>query len=251
MTQRLFEDLVVSARGRRGGRSGFGVPASVGIHAALVGGAVVLSALGPADLMPEVTARPVPLPALPTVVRVVPAPPPAVPSRPRPASPARREASSLPAAPRQAPIVSDQPLTREDDVLPSADDCSDLSCLVGSSLVPGPSAATGPDDGDGVGSGPPTLVRAVVDVAPPVKIRDVEPVYPELARLARVEGVVIIECTIDPKGRIANARVLRGHSLLDAAALDAVQRWAYTPSLLNGSPVSVVMTVTVRFTLAR
>jgi protein TonB len=62
--------------------------------------------------------------------------------------------------------------------------------------------------------------------------------------------VVIIECTIDPKGRIANARILRGHPLLDAAALDAVQRWVYTPSRLNGAPVSVVMTVTVNFKIA-
>jgi protein TonB len=87
-------------------------------------------------------------------------------------------------------------------------------------------------------------------VAPPVKVRNVEPVYPELARRAGVQGVVIIECTIDPKGRIANARVLRGHPLLDAAALDAVQKWVYTPSLLRGVPVSVIMTVTVTFTIA-
>jgi protein TonB len=45
--------------------------------------------------------------------------------------------------------------------------------------------------------------------------------------------------------------VLRGNPLLDAAALDAVQRWVYVPTLLNGSPVSVIMTVTVRFSIRR
>jgi protein TonB len=99
--------------------------------------------------------------------------------------------------------------------------------------------------------GSPALVRASVDVAPPVKIRNVEPVYPELARRAGVEGIVIIECTIDPKGRIAGARVLRGHTLLDRAALDAVQQWVYRPTLLNDAPVSVIMTVTVNFRIAR
>jgi protein TonB len=84
-----------------------------------------------------------------------------------------------------------------------------------------------------------------------MKVHNVDPVYPELARRAGVEGVVIIECTIDPKGRIAGARVLRGHPLLDRAALEAVEQWAYRPTLLNGAPVSVVMSVTVNFRLAR
>jgi protein TonB len=118
-----------------------------------------------------------------------------------------------------------------------------------------PNAPVGPPIGVigppvGPEPGPPAVVHAF-EVAPPVKILNVDPVYPELARRASVQGVVIIECTIDPKGRIANARVLRGHPLLDGAALDAVRRWVYTPSTLRGAPVSVIMTVTVNFTIAR
>jgi periplasmic protein TonB len=60
---------------------------------------------------------------------------------------------------------------------------------------------------------------------------------------------VIVEATIGPNGNVQDAKVLRSHPLLEAAALDAVRQWEFTPTLLNGSPVSVVMTVTVDFRL--
>ena len=66
---------------------------------------------------------------------------------------------------------------------------------------------------------------------------------------ARVQGVVIIEATIDTHGNIAHAHVLRGQPLLDQAALDAVKQWQFQPTLLNGVAVPVIMTVTVNFTL--
>ena len=77
----------------------------------------------------------------------------------------------------------------------------------------------------------------------------VRPQYPSIAQSARVQGVVIIEATIGPNGRVADARVLRSIPLLDAAALDAVRQWEFSPTLLNGVPVPVIMTVTVNFTL--
>ena len=73
--------------------------------------------------------------------------------------------------------------------------------------------------------------------------------YPAIAQAARVQGIVIIEATISPAGRVLDASVLRSIPLLDAAALAAVKQWEYTPTLLNGVPVSVVMTVTVNFQL--
>jgi protein TonB len=65
----------------------------------------------------------------------------------------------------------------------------------------------------------------------------------------RVEGIVIIEAIIDSDGRVATARVQRSSPLLDEAALEAVRAWEYTPTLLNGMPTAVIMTVTVRFDL--
>jgi len=59
--------------------------------------------------------------------------------------------------------------------------------------------------------------------------------------------VVIVEATIGPDGKVIDAKVLRSIPLLDQAALDAVQQWEYTPVLLNGVPVPVVITVTINF----
>ena len=83
----------------------------------------------------------------------------------------------------------------------------------------------------------------------PRKIRDSPAVYPEVARAAKIEGVVILEATIDERGVVTDARVLRSAPLLDAAALTALKQWRYTPTLLNGVPVRVLMTVTFRFSL--
>jgi protein TonB len=58
----------------------------------------------------------------------------------------------------------------------------------------------------------------------------------------------VIEATIDEEGKVADARVVKSVPLLDQAAIDAVRQWEYQPSLLNGVPTAVVMTVTVKFT---
>ena len=96
---------------------------------------------------------------------------------------------------------------------------------------------------------PPAPVRVGGNIKPPTKTKDVRPVYPAIAQSARVQGVVIVEATIGPDGRVAEAKVLRSIPLLDAAALDAVKQWQFTPTLLNGTAVPVIMTVTVNFTL--
>ena len=67
----------------------------------------------------------------------------------------------------------------------------------------------------------------------------------------RVQGVVILEAVIGADGKVENARVLRSSPLLDQAALAAVREWEYTPTLLNGRPTPVIMTVTVQFRLSQ
>jgi len=89
------------------------------------------------------------------------------------------------------------------------------------------------------------------NVPPPKKIRDVPPVYPPEAIAARITGIVTIEARINEAGEVDDARVLSGVPLLDEPALAAVRQWRYTPSLLNGEPVPVIMTVTVNFSLSR
>jgi TonB family protein len=82
----------------------------------------------------------------------------------------------------------------------------------------------------------------------PRKIKDAQPVYPAIARSAGVSGAVTIEATIGPDGKVTDAKVVRSIPLLDQAALDAVRQWTYTPTLLNGVPVPVLVTVTINFT---
>jgi protein TonB len=77
----------------------------------------------------------------------------------------------------------------------------------------------------------------------------VAPEYPQVARINRVEGIVVIEAIIGSDGRVTNARVLKSTPFLDSAALAAVREWEYTPTLLNGRPTAVIMAVTVRFAL--
>ena len=75
------------------------------------------------------------------------------------------------------------------------------------------------------------------------------PAYPPEAISARLQGVVILEARIDPDGHIRHARVLRSIPALDEAALSAVLQWEFSPTLLNGAAIPVLMTVTVQFTL--
>jgi TonB family protein len=84
----------------------------------------------------------------------------------------------------------------------------------------------------------------------PKKLVNVPPLYPEAARREHVQGVVILEATISTSGCIGELRVLQGVRMLNAAALSAVMRWRYTPTLLDGEPVPVIMTVTVNFRLS-
>jgi protein TonB len=94
-----------------------------------------------------------------------------------------------------------------------------------------------------------SAMRVGGKIRPPTKIKNVTPVYPAPAKSAGVAGVVIIEATIGANGKVIATKVLRSVPLLDQAALDAVRQWEFRPTLLNGAPVPVVMTVTVNFTL--
>ncbi len=75
------------------------------------------------------------------------------------------------------------------------------------------------------------------------------PVYPPLARQARIQGTVRLEGIISREGRIISLKVISGHPLLIAAAIEAVKRWVYKPTTLNGDPVEVIAPIDVHFTL--
>jgi len=88
-------------------------------------------------------------------------------------------------------------------------------------------------------------------VQAPRLIEKVEPIYPPLAKQARIQGDVVIESVIDTRGRVTEMKVVSGSPLLVEAAEQALQQWRYEPTLLNGQPVAVDMLVTLHFTLGQ
>ena len=138
-------------------------------------------------------------------------------------------------------VVNDLPPSRID----SCETCGVVNAPVGN-------GATGHDL---IAPPPPPIRREPVPVGgvirPPTRVTYIQPVYPQLALAARKEGTVILQAVIDERGNVREVKVLRSIPLLDDAALQAVSQWTFTPTLLNGTPVPVVMTVTVGFTLRK
>ena len=88
-------------------------------------------------------------------------------------------------------------------------------------------------------------------VRQPLLLREVRPAYPPLAIAARIQGTVRIAAIISRDGMVRDARVVSGHPLLVAAALDAVRQWHYRPTILNDQPEEVSLALDVNFTLSR
>jgi protein TonB len=219
---------------RVGARSRYSVPLSLAAHVLAVAGILGAAVLGPAVL---------PSPATGELILIanmnIPEPPP-------PRIVATKMPTAAPVNPDAAPTVAPDHIAPELPTPPDLGDVAtgpvnivgttDFSAVVGEPPAPPPPAPMVPQRVGGM-------------IRPPTKIVDVPPIYPPMAIAARVEGLVIIEAVIDTDGRVQSARVLRSHPLLDTAALTAVGQWSYTPSLLNGMPVPVIMTVTVAFKL--
>jgi len=215
-----------------GNRKWYSVPVSLLSHTMIVAIIAALPLLAPA-IMPLV-AKGMP----PVVMPVAPVVPPV---------PLVRPVSMRPAVnPNAAPLEAPSAITKEPEPLAGFE--NNTGGIIDGGIVgeisdgfvePPPPAP----------SAPPQTVRVGGVIRTPIKVRDVPPVYPAIAQAARVEGIVILEATIGIDGQVVNARVLRSVPLLDQAALAAVRQWQFTPTLLNGEPVSVVMSVTVSFVL--
>ena len=107
----------------------------------------------------------------------------------------------------------------------------------GAALPPPPKAAA------------PSRIKQGGNVTAASILSQTRPVYPALARQARIQGSVVLHAIIDKDGKVAQLEVVSGHPLLVQAALDAVKQWRYKPTLLNGDPVEVDTTITVTFTM--
>ena len=161
-----------------------------------------------------------------------------------------------PPAPRKAqsvkpPPTSAAPIEAPRDVQPELprDPALDPRAVVGGSLVSGD--AFGAPVRDAIPPPPPPVstkpIRVGGLIKEPQRTRYVPPAYPPIALAAHISGIVILEAVIAEDGSVRDVRVLRSAPLLDQAAVDAVRQWTFTPTLLNGQPVPLVMTVTVSF----
>ena len=209
---------------------------SICAHAAVVVAIFVAPIFATADL-PD-PRRPLTFEAItPIATPTIPVTP-----RPQPAQPSK----AISAFPVVEPSELPPDLPRVDLPAPRIDACD--SCgVVGVPIGDGPVGHDLP---------PPPVTQPPKDpipvggnIRPPSRVVYVAPVYPPLALAARVQGTVILQAVIDEKGSVRELRVLRGHPLLDDAAMQAVAKWQFTPTLLNGTAVPVVMTVTVTFSL--
>jgi protein TonB len=228
----MFQELVTPHADSK--RKWYTLPLSFLVHTSVLAVLVVIPLVATDSLpMPRASLQFVPPQVMP-----IEAPP--VPARTR----VRPEIAS---APMRVPVVAPDTISPEPGLIHdrSTIETSSLESIVGgfgtAELVleaPPPPA---------IGPAPPVRPGGVIK--PPVRTRHVMPEYPDMAKKSRVQGMVVIEAIIGVDGRVDDARVLRGHALLDRAALDAVRSWEYTPTLLNGVPTPVIMTVTVNFTL--
>jgi protein TonB len=219
------------------------VPVSIVVHAMILAGVVLGPLLADTDL-------PKPYSPMAYLIAdvVLPAPPRMTPV-PRRITPQAVRSTHL-----AAPVVTPTTLPTVDSITenvtpggitgePTASPDSDLIGLLpegGGIAIPPPPQPV-----------PPRIVKIGGGIDPPVKIRGVSPVYPKIALTAGIQGTVVLEAILDERGHVRSTRVLESVPLLDAAAIQAVRQWVYTPTRLNGVPVSVAMTVTLEFRLQR
>lgn len=237
----IFGDIVQSSVHVGNGKKKYLLPVSILLHLIGIMAAIIIPLMA-------VGALPTPAEAIswiPVDISLPPPPPPPGPAEPKTKTP--KPTTGDPGPPLEPPTrINPEPPTAE----PPVSTCT--GCI-----------DVGPNDGPVLGDPKPTPPARPAPTPPPpqeplrpggkiqqpTKTHDVKPVYPTVAQSARVQGMVIIEATLSADGHVTGAKILRSIPLLDAAALEAVRQWEFTPTLLNGVPVPVVMTVTVNFTL--
>jgi protein TonB len=244
MEKRLFEDLIDSDRVAHRTQQSKTLPISLTLHL-LAAAVIVIVPLLAADQLPEPASAVKAFFVEP--MSAPPPPPPPPPPAPRPVNAPKIIPKPVETTQFVAPVEVPQEIKPEEGLDLGVD-----GGVVGGVEGGVPGGVVGGVVG-GLPDAPPPpqqAVRVGGQIKEPKKLKNVSPTYPDIAKQARVQGVVILECTISPQGKVTQVNVLRGIPLLDQAAIDAVKQWVYTPTLLNGVPVPVIMTVTVNFKLS-
>jgi protein TonB len=94
---------------------------------------------------------------------------------------------------------------------------------------------------------PPKVVRVAQELLQASCIKCPSPEYPPLAKISRVTDTVVLSARINKQGKIEDLTVVRGHTLLRDAAVNAIRGWVYRPTMMNGEPVEVQTTISISF----
>ncbi|NLH11477.1 MAG: energy transducer TonB [Holophagae bacterium] len=240
----MFESTLIASRRQKTPRQRLlALPVAVAFHLVALSGFVV------AQL---VTTPPVSEPILPVAIYISPPPPPmAAKGTPKSDAVTRgpRRLQTAEAPPEVVPETTVEPVKPGEEApigdgpgVEGGDPEGREGGIVGGFPFALPVASVTPREE------PPIVIGGAV--IPPVLLQRIDPTYPETARKARRQGVVILEAIIDTSGNIVDVRVLRDIGLgCGEAALQAIRGWRYQPATLNGRLVSVYLTITVNFQL--
>ena len=244
----MFEQSLLGANGRERRRGTWIVLGSVVVQVVLLLGFVVEPLLYPAEM-------PVFKQAEMKTVSLVQAKPPVMVKKPAVVREANPTAAARAVEVRQVTQATTGPSLRP----ALGTDETPRLIAVGDGGGMGSSSVPGLGTGSGVGAGrsvvmakpaaPPARLTISSGVSAGLLLTPLRPVYPEIAKMARVSGTVVVTATIDKSGRIVGLQVLSGPAMLQKAAADAVRDARYRPYLLNGQPVEVTTTFSVNFVM--
>lgn len=239
-----------------GPRHPFHEPTSAPIVASIAGHVVVVTLVVVLPLL-YATDR---LPKVPTMMAFVAAPaaPPPPPPPPAPPRPAGKPAQARPqqpvtsgafAAPLEAPAeIRPEPagtyFSGGEGGVEGGIEGGVAGGIVGGLVAAPPPPPPPPPPVPQPPHGP---VRIGGDIQAPTLVKRVEPIYPDVALMAKVGGLVILEAVVNTDGSVESVKVLRSVKFLDNAAIEAVRQWKYSPLVLNGIRTPFVLTVTLNF----
>lgn len=246
-----FWSLVVRERPRTAARVSATLGGSLALHALLIAVAVFVP-LFLYDAVPE--AREGGLRAFFAAPPEI-APPPPPPPPPAPAALARPRAPSVETVHPLEPAAFTAPIEVPDRIV---EETTDLGGGVEGGVPGGveggvPGGVVGGIVGglprEGAVAEPVQIVRVGGKIAAPKLVHTVRPEYPEIARMAHVSGIVVLEARVGVDGRVESVKTLSANPVLEQAAIDAVGQWRYKPLLLNGVPTRFILTVTITFSI--
>ncbi len=238
----MFEDSLIESTGRIRTKTGWATATSFIIQVAIIGVLV---------LIPLIYTEALPKASLTTFLVAPPPPPPPPPPPAAPTVVKKVQTDIIDGALRTPTKIPDKIVKIIEEESP-APNTGVFGGVPGG--VPGGSAG-------GVLGG---MLSAANSTAPKVQVQKVrvsqgvlqgnaisqpKPIYPAIAKSARISGSVVLAATIGKSGNIENLRLVNGHPMLVPAAMDAVRQWRYKPYLLNGDPVEVETSITVNFTI--